>query len=72
MKYALIQCVNGNFSIVSEHGDNFEQARTAFYTKSASLSNASDVKTSFVMVADESLNTVGGLSARINHATNEE
>lgn len=65
--FALIQCVNGNFTVVSEHGENWDQARTAYYSKCAALSNAPDVKTSQVAVVNEYLQPVGGLSANIGH-----
>lgn len=67
MKYALITCINGNFKIESEHGENIEQARTAFYQKCTTLSNAPDVKKSQTMVADEFLQPVMGLKADIGH-----
>ena len=69
MKYAVITCINGNFKIESEHGENLEQARTDFYSKCTALSNAPDVVTSKVMVADEFLQPVNDLSAVINHST---
>lgn len=67
MNYALIKCVNGNFSIVSEHGENIEAARTAYYTQCAALSNAPDVISSQIMVVNEFLQPVMGLSANIGH-----
>ena len=69
MKYALISCINGNFKIESEHGENIEQARTAFYSKCTALSNAPDVIRSRVMVADEFLQPAGDLKADIGHNT---
>lgn len=73
MKYAVISCINGNFKIEAECGSNIEQARTNFYSKCASLSNAPDVINSQVMVADQFLNPVMGLKADIGHdAKNEE
>lgn len=65
--FALIQCVNGNFKVLSEHGTNFEEARTSFYSACATLSNAPDVITSQIMVVNEYLQPVGGLSANIGH-----
>lgn len=67
MKYALITCINGNFKIESEHGENLEAARTAFYSKCAVLSNTPDVISSQTMVTDEFLQPVMGLKADIGH-----
>ena len=60
MKYALIQCVNGNFSIVSEHGENLKAARVAFHDRCKILWNASDVITATVAIIDSNLTYVDG------------
>jgi hypothetical protein len=72
MNYALITCVNGTFKIESEHGDNIEQARTAWYAKGETLSNAPDVRRSRIRVVDENLLPVMGLDAEIGHDAPEE
>ena len=54
MKYSVVQCVNGSFSVVSEHSD-YESARTSWFGVGRALSNASDVITGRVAVFDENL-----------------
>lgn len=71
MKYALIQCVNGNFSIVSEHGENLQAARVAFHDRCKILWNASDVITATVAIIDSNLTYVDGRIEVITHETEE-
>ena len=52
MKYAVAQCSNGNFSIVSEWTDN-EKAYTAFHSVCTVLYNAPDVEHATAVVIDE-------------------
>lgn len=70
-KYALIQCVNGNFSIVSEHGENLQAARVAFHDRCKILWNASDVITATVAIIDSNLTYVDGRVEVITHETEE-
>lgn len=67
MKYALIQCVNGNFSILSEHGENLQAARVAFHDRCKILWNASDVITAQVAIIDSNLSYVDGRIEEISH-----
>jgi hypothetical protein len=71
MKYALIQCVNGNFSIVSEHGENLQAARVAFHDRCKILWNASDVITATVAIIDSNLTYVDGRIEVITHEVTE-
>ena len=66
MKYALIQCVNGNFSIVSEHGDE-QAALVAFHGRCQILWNAPDVITGEVAIVDEQLDVFQGYKEFIHH-----
>ena len=59
MKYALVNCVNGNFSVVSEH-PTAEQGIVAFHQRSATLWNAPDVITARLSLVDENLYVVEG------------
>lgn len=52
MKYAVAQCSNGNFSIVSEWTDK-EKAYTNFHSTCTTLYNAPDVERATVVVVDE-------------------
>lgn len=67
MKYSLIQCVNGNFSIVSEHGNNKQAALVAFHDICKTLWNASDAYTAMVKIVDENLDCVDGKMEYITH-----
>lgn len=70
--YALIQCVNGNFSIVSEHGDNLQAARVAFHDRCKILWNASDVIEGYVAIIDGKLTYVDGHIEYIAHSVVDE
>ena len=67
MKYSIIKCVNGNFSIDSEWGENLLGAKTAFHGACQVLWNAPDVLNAYVMIADEQLDAVDGYKERIHH-----
>lgn len=71
MKYALVQCVNGNFSIVSEHGENLQAARVAFHDRCKILWNAEDVVEAHVAIIDSNLTFVDGRVEVITHETEE-
>ncbi len=70
MKYSLIQCSNGSFSVVSEHGDNKQAAFVAFHDRCKILWNAADVKTACVSVMDENIDVVEGKVEYIKHDQN--
>lgn len=72
MKYVLIQCVNGNFSVISEHGDNLKAAKVAFHDICRILWNADDVITGTVAILDEQLNVAEGKIEYISHPTEVE
>ena len=64
MRFAIIQVVNGNFSIVSEHGDNLQAARVAFHERCKILWNAPDVERAVVELVDSDLNVYTGYVER--------
>lgn len=66
MKYAIIKCINGNFSIDSEWG-NLNSAKVQFHALCQTLWNAPDVLTAHVMIADEQLDVVEGYKEYIHH-----
>jgi len=72
MKYAIIQCVNGNYSIVAEYDDNLEGAIVRFHQVCANLWNTQDVRKAQVKIVDEYLETVMGKSENIGHDTDSE
>lgn len=67
MKYAVITCTNGNFTVSSEHGTNKQQAMVAFHQLCAAFWNAPDVTTAMIKVVDENLDTVDGKMEYITH-----
>lgn len=71
MKYAVIQCVNGTFSIVSEHGENLQAARVAFHDSCKILWNAPDVIEGYVAIIDSNLTYVDGRIEKITHPAEE-
>lgn len=66
MKYAIIKCSNGAFTIESEWTD-VTKAKVQFHSVCQTLWNAPDVLTGEVMIADEQLNCVEGYKEFIHH-----
>ena len=58
-KYALTSCVNGNYSVVSEHTE-LRQAIVAFHNTAAAYWNADDVITARLNLVDENMSVVEG------------
>jgi len=71
MKYSIIKCNNGAFTIDSEWTD-LTKAKVQFHTVCQTLWNASDVITAEVMIADEQLNCVDGYREFIHHEVEAE
>lgn len=71
MKYAIIQAINGNYSIYAEGITDVASAKTQFHGLCQTLWNAPDVLTACVMIADENLNVVEGYREFISHAQAE-
>lgn len=71
MKYAVVQVVNGIFSVVSEHGENLQAARVKFHDTCKILWNASDVVTARVAIVDDELTYVDGHVEKISHESEE-
>lgn len=67
MKYAVIQCVNGNYSIVAEYTDNLQGAIVKFHQVCANLWNSQDVIRAQVKIVNEFLETVQSMSESIGH-----
>jgi hypothetical protein len=70
--YAVVQCVNGAFSVVSEHGENLQQARYAFHNLCAVLWNTADVETGYVAILASDLTYVDGRIEKITHTSESE
>lgn len=67
MKYAIIECVNGNYVIREEGIMSLETTKSHYHDRCKILWNAPDVITAHVMIADEQLNVVEGYKEFIHH-----
>ena len=67
MKYAIIKCINGNYSIHAEGITELANAKTNFHGLCQTLWNAPDVITAHVAIVDEQLDVVDGYKEYINH-----
>lgn len=72
MKYAIVKCINGNFSIDSEGFENKPSAITRFHGVCQTLWNAPDVITAKISIVDEQLNVVDGYTEFVHHETEQE
>lgn len=72
MKLAVIQCVNGNFSVVAEGITTEQAAMTAFHDRCKILWNAADVLTGEVAILDEQLDVYHGCKELIRHEPQPE
>ena len=66
MKYAIIACVNGTYSVQAE-GMTLEAAKVFFHGYCRTLWNAPDVLSAYVMIADEQLDAAEGYKEYIHH-----
>ena len=66
MKYSIIKCINGAFTVDSEHGE-LTLAKVRFHAICQTLWNAQDVVTAKVMIVDEQLNCVEDYREYIHH-----
>ena len=72
MKFAIIECVNGNYFIRAEDIIALENAISQYHARCQALWNASDVITGCVMIVDEQLERVGGYREIIKHEQTQE
>ena len=66
MKYAIIACVNGTYSVQAE-GMTLEAAKVNFHGLCQTYWNAPDVLSAYVMIADEQLDAAEGYKEYIHH-----
>lgn len=71
MKYAIIKCINGNYSIHSEGITDVNVAKTQFHGLCQILWNAPDVITGMVKIMDENLDNTEGYREFITHPAPE-
>lgn len=72
MKYAIIKCVNGNYSVHAEGITEVSSAKTTFHGLCQMLWNAPDVITATVKIVDENLDNVEGYRDFITHPEEEQ
>lgn len=66
MKYAIIACVNGNFSVKTEWSD-LEKAKANYHGICQTHWSAPDVITCEIAIVDEQLDIVEGYKEYIHH-----
>jgi len=67
MRYAIIECINGNYYIRAEGLTSIEAAKVQYHGRCQALWNAQDVLNAYVMIADEQLDAVEGCKEFIHH-----
>lgn len=67
MKYAVVQVINGNYSIYAEGITDLNQAKVSFHGRCQALWNAPDVITGCVVIVDEYLQCIGPYREVISH-----
>lgn len=72
MKYAIIKCVNGNYSVHSEGITNLDNAKVQYHGLCQTLWNAPDVAMATVKIVDEQLNNVENYREFITHPVETE
>lgn len=72
MKYAIIKCINGNYSVHAEGITEVSSAKTQFHGLCQMLWNAPDVITATVKIVDENLDNVEGYRDFITHPAEEQ
>lgn len=71
MKYAIVKCINGNFSVHAEGFTNLSNAKVAYHGLCQTLWNASDVITASVAIVDENFSVVEPYREYISHPVEE-
>ena len=72
MKYAIIKCINGNFSVHAEGFTDLANAKTNYHGLCQTLWNAPDVLSAHVSIVDEQLDVVDGYKESIHHTAQPE
>lgn len=72
MKFAIVKCINGSYSIHAEGITTLSAAKVTYHGLCQTLWNAPDVITAMVMIADENLDCVEGNKEYITHEPTPE
>lgn len=67
MKYAIIECINGNYFVRAEGIASIESAKVQFHGRCQALWNDQGTLSACVMIADEQLDAVEGYKEFIHH-----
>lgn len=67
MKYAIIKCINGNYTVHAEGITYLSAAKTQFHGLCQTLWNAPDVLSAHVAIVNEQLDVVEGYKEFIHH-----
>ncbi len=67
MNYAIIESVNGSFTVRAEGIKTLEAAKTQYHGRCQTLWNAQDVINAHVAIVNEQLNVVDGYIEYIHH-----
>lgn len=67
MKYAIIKCINGSFSVHAEGMTELSAAKVNYHGLCQTLWNAPDVLSAYVAIVDEQLDVVEGYKEFIHH-----
>lgn len=72
MKYAIIKCINGSYSVHAEGITELGAAKVSFHGLCQTLWNAPDVLSAHVAIVDEQLDVVEGYKESIHHTATPE
>jgi len=67
MKYAILKCVNGNYSVHAEGFTDLNAAKVSFHQLCAALWNEPAAARATVRIVDESFDLVSGCADTITH-----
>lgn len=67
MKYAIVKCINGNYSIHAEGITTLENAKTNYHGLCQMLWNAPDALSAHVAIVNEQLDVAEGYKEYIHH-----
>ena len=67
MKYAILECINGNYFVRSEGITVLANAKTQFHGRCQALWNDPGTLSAYVMIVNEQLDVVEGYKEFIHH-----
>lgn len=72
MKFAVLKCINGNFTVHAEGFTDLGKAKVSFHGLCQTLWNADDVITASVIIVNENFYEVTGYHEIIDKSVSEE